>query len=153
MSDKIIAVGCDHGGLMLKQEIIRFLEDQQIEIKDFGVNSPESVDYPDIAKEVAQAISTGEYDRGILVCGAGIGMSIVANKFPGVRAALCHDIYTARMSREHNNSNILVLGGRSTGPDVAICALKTWLETEFSGGRHARRVDKITAIEDERENK
>lgn len=152
MSTKIIAVGCDHGGLTLKQEIVSFLEDQHIEVKDFGVNSPESVDYPDIAKEVAQAISSGEYSRGILVCGAGIGMSIVANKYPGVRAALCHDIYTARMSREHNNSNILVLGGRSTGPGVAIEALKTWLETEFSGGRHAKRVDKITAIEDDREN-
>jgi ribose 5-phosphate isomerase B len=149
MSSKAIAVGSDHGGFQLKKDIIHFLETQGIEVKDYGVYSPESVDYPDIGAEVALAISKGEYNRGILVCGAGIGMSIVANKYPGVRAALCHNIYTARMSREHNNANILVLGERTTGPGVAIEVVKTWLETEFCGGRHARRVDKITAIDRE----
>lgn len=149
MSSKVIAIGSDHGGFQLKKDIILFLESLGIEVKDYGVNSPESVDYPDIGKEVAQAISRNEYERGILVCGAGIGMSIVANKYPGVRAALCHNIYTARMSREHNNANILVLGERTTGPGVAIEVVRTWLETEFGGGRHAKRVEKITAIDRE----
>jgi ribose 5-phosphate isomerase B len=152
MSTKALAIGSDHGGFQLKEEIVRFLESHDIEVKDYGVFSSDSVDYPDIGKEVAQAISQKKYNRGILFCGAGIGMSMVANKYPGVRAALCHDIYTARMSREHNDANILVLGGRSTGPGVAIEVVKTWLETEFSGGRHARRVGKITALEQELAN-
>lgn len=149
MSPNAIAVGSDHGGFQLKKDIVRFLESLGLEVKDYGVNSPESVDYPDIGGAVASAISKGEYHRGILVCGAGIGMSIVANKYPGVRAALCHSIYTARMSREHNNANILVLGERTTGPGVAIEVVKTWLETEFCGGRHTRRVEKIIAIDRE----
>lgn len=149
MNNTPIAVGCDHGGLELKVEIVRFLKNRGIEIKDYGVFSPDSVDYPDIGKEVARAVSKKEYDRGILVCGAGIGMSIVANKYPGVRAALCHDDYTAKMSREHNDANILVMGGRILEVEKAIEAVNIWLDTEFTGGRHKKRIEKITAIEQE----
>ena len=150
MPKHTIAVGCDHAGLELKNQIVKTLKSSGREVKDFGVHSPESVDYPDIGSQVAKAVSTGACGKGILVCGAGIGMSIVANKYPGIRAALCHNAYTARMSRQHNDANILVLGARVIGSDVALETVKTWLNTEFSGqARHANRLNKITSIEQE----
>jgi len=142
-----IALGCDHGGLELKEAIAGVLKTLDVEVVDMGTEDEVSVDYPDYAAKVAEAVSTGKVDRGITVCGTGIGMSIVANKFPGVRAALCHDSYTARMSRLHNDANVLVLGGRVTGVEVAMEMLKQWLATPFEGGRHQRRLDKISALE------
>ena len=142
-----IALGCDHGGWELMEAVAANIKTMGFEIVDMGAESEESVDYPDYAAKVASAVSRGEVDRGVAICGTGIGMSIVANKFPGVRAALCHDAFTARMSRLHNDANILVLGGRVTGREVALEMLRIWLATPFEGGRHQRRLDKITAIE------
>lgn len=143
-----LALGSDHGGYNLKQKIKDLLEDKGIDYKDFGTNSTESVDYPDFAKQVAQAVADNEFELGILVCGTGIGMSITANKVPGVRAALCHDVFSARATRQHNNSNVLTLGERVIGTEVALEIVKTWLETDFEGGRHQRRIDKITQLEE-----
>jgi len=142
-----IVLGCDHGGLQLKDTIAGALKTLGIEVVDVGTANEDSVDYPDFAAKVAEAVSTGKVDRGIAVCGTGIGMSIAANKFPGVRAALCHDSFTARMSRLHNDANILVLGGRVTGVEVALEMLKQWIATPFEGGRHQRRIDKISDLE------
>ena len=142
-----IVLGCDHAGVELKEAVASLLKSLGFEVDDVGTMSEESVDYPDFASGVAEAVSTGKDDRGIAICGTGIGMSIVANKYPGVRAALCHDSFTARMSRLHNDANILVLGGRVTGRDVALEIVKQWLATPFEGGRHERRVGKITDIE------
>lgn len=143
-----IIIGSDHGGLELKESIKQSLsKDMNIDFYDVGTCSSESVDYPTFGSMVAQKVQMGEFERGILLCGTGIGMSIVANKFPKIRAALCHDIYTARMSREHNDSNILIIGGRVTGKDVAIEIVKVWLTSEFQGGRHQRRLEKIADIE------
>jgi ribose 5-phosphate isomerase B len=142
-----LAIGADHGGYILKKEIVEFLAKiKDIEVTDHGTNGPESVDYPDFGKKVAEAVSTGVADRGILICGTGIGMSIVANRFPKVRAALCHDNFTARMSRLHNDANILCLGERVIGRGVAIDLVKTWIETGFEGSRHIRRLEKIEQI-------
>jgi len=141
------AVGADHGGVELKNYIVSVLI-ESYKVKDFGTNSDKSVDYPDIGFNVASFVSNGGAERGILVCGTGIGMSIVANKLHGVRAALCHDEFSARLSREHNNSNVLVLGGRVLGYDLARAILDVWVNTEFSGGRHQRRLDKIDTIEE-----
>ncbi|MGC1455449.1 MAG: ribose 5-phosphate isomerase B [Nitrospirota bacterium] len=139
-----LAIGADHGGLELKQEVVQYLRTlKDIEVSDFGTATKDSVDYPDYGKKVAEAVSNGTVDRGILICGTGIGMSIVANRFPKVRAALCHDHFTARMSREHNDANILVMGERVIGKGVALEIVKTWLETEFAGGRHQLRLNKI----------
>ncbi len=143
-----LAIGCDHGGFELKEEILKFIRNvANIEISDFGPPTKESVDYPDFGKKVSEAVSKGMMDRGILICGTGIGMSIVANRFPKVRAALCHDHFTAQMSREHNDANILVMGERVIGRGVALDIVKTWLDTEFAGGRHQKRLDKIRDIE------
>jgi ribose 5-phosphate isomerase B len=143
-----LAIGCDHGGWELKQEILGFLKPiGNIEVTDVGPSAKDSVDYPDFGGRVAEAVSTGSMDRGILICGTGIGMSIVANRYPGIRAALCHDHFTAQMSREHNDANILVMGERVIGKGVALEIVKTWLETEFAGGRHQNRLNKIQAIE------
>ena len=143
-----IAVGSDHAGYTLKQEIISFLTGQGFEFKDFGVFSAEPADYPDIGVEVAQAVANGEFDRGILVCSTGIGMSITANKVPGVRAALCTDAYSALLSREHNDANVLVLGERVTDADATLEIVHTWLSAAFPGEeRHARRIRKISEIE------
>jgi len=146
-----VAIGSDHGGWELKEHLKKILKEQGVHFEDFGPSTPERCDYPAIGIQVAQAVSQGKMERGILLCGTGIGMSMVANKFPGVRAALCHDIYTARMSREHNNANILVLGGRILGKGLAEEILKTWLYTEFSdtGGRHERRLSQISNLENE----
>lgn len=145
----MIAVGSDHGGVELKRTIVQWLRTQKMEVHDFGTEGPESVDYPDFAREVALRLSRGEAERGILVCTTGVGMSIVANKYPGVRAALVYDVDGARVSREHNDSNILVLSGAKTGPALAEAILDAWLNTRFTGGRHQRRIDKISAIERE----
>ncbi|HLB25494.1 MAG TPA: ribose 5-phosphate isomerase B [Nitrospirota bacterium] len=142
-----VALGCDHGGLELKLVYEGVLKSLGVEVLDMGAMGEESVDYPDYASKVAEAVSTGAADRGVAVCGTGIGMAIVANKYPNVRAALCHDAFTARMSRAHNDANILVLGGRVTGREVAVEILKLWLATPFEGGRHQRRLDKIAEIE------
>lgn len=143
----MIAIGCDHGGFELKKRILGFLESEGYEVKDFGTFSTESTDYPDIAGEIADAVAKGIYEKGILICGAGIGMSIAANKVPGIRAACCADIYSARLSREHNNANILTLGGRIVGPELGVEITRAWLQAEFQGGRHQARVDKIAEIE------
>lgn len=142
-----IAIASDHAGRELKGEIVAFLKESGIDVTDYGVDNPESVDYPDYGIKVARAVSKGIMDRGILSCGTGIGMSIVANKFPDVRAALCSDMYTARMSRLHNDANILVLGGRTLEKDIALLMVEVWLKTGFEGGRHQRRLDKIRDLE------
>jgi ribose 5-phosphate isomerase B len=143
-----IALGADHGGYALKEEIKKFLLSKGFPIKDFGTFSEESVDYPDFALPVAQAVSNGLFSLGILVCTTGIGVSIVANKVKGVRAALCHDTLSAQLSREHNHANILCLGGKIIGVKLALKIVETWIETDFSSEeRHLRRVRKIEEIE------
>jgi len=146
--DMKLAIGADHGGYILKKEVVDFLSKiGNIEVIDYGASGPESVDYPDYGRKVSEAVSNGTADRGILICGTGIGMSIVANRFPQVRAALCHDNFTARMSRLHNDANVLVMGERVIGRGVALDIVKAWLETEFEGSRHQLRLDKIRDIE------
>lgn len=144
----LIAVGSDHGGYHLKEDIKRYLEERNISCRDFGTYSTDSVDYPDIARSVAQAVVAGECARGIIICGTGIGVSISANKIKGIRAALCHDTFSAQMAREHNDANILTMGERVVGPGLALAIVEKWLATDFAGGRHARRVDKIMKLED-----
>ncbi|RJO63276.1 MAG: ribose 5-phosphate isomerase B [Myxococcales bacterium] len=139
----MIAVASDHGGFALKEQVKRWLADFKRECLDLGCKDESSVDYPDYAAEMARAIQDGRAERGILICGTGIGMSIAANKFDGIRAALAHDAYTAKMSRLHNDANVLVLGGRVLGPGVAEEIVRVWLETPFEGGRHQKRLDKI----------
>jgi ribose 5-phosphate isomerase B len=148
MVRKRIAVASDHAGVELKEEIKRFLVELGYTVDDFGADGPESVDYPDYAKAVAEKVSSGEYERGILFCGSGVGMSIVANKFPRVRAVQVNDIYTAIMSRKHNDTNVLALAGRITGKDFAKEIVRAWLETPFEGGRHKKRLKKIEEIEE-----
>lgn len=139
-----IAIGSDHGGYELKKRIINYLEESRYNYKDFGCrSSSESVDYPDIAFPVAEAVASGEYDRGILICGTGIGVSICANRVKGVRCALCGDVVSAELTRKHNDSNVLAMGGRIIGSEVAKAIVRKWLSTEFEGGRHERRLSKI----------
>lgn len=145
--DLRVAIGSDHAGFSLKEDIKRHLATMGVDFEDFGCYSPESVDYPDIAKVVSRGIANGEYERGILICGTGIGMSIVANKIPGIRAALCHDEFSARAARQHNDANILVFGARVIGPGLAADIVEIFLKTDFQGGRHARRVSKIIELE------
>ena len=143
-----VAIGSDHAGVDLKGEVLAAIKQAGIEVEDFGTHDAKSVDYPDVAKPVAEAVSRGEFDRGILICGTGIGMSIAANKVKGIRAALCHDTFSASQTREHNDSNILCMGARVVGAGVALDVVKVWLGTDFSREeRHARRVQKIGAIE------
>lgn len=142
-----IAIGSDHGGFKLKEQICRDLTNDGYEYKDFGTFSVDSVDYPDLALLVAESIVSGEFDRGILICGTGIGIGIAANKVRGIRAALCHDTFSARAAREHNDANILTMGERVIGPGLAWDIVKTWLQSEFTGGRHQIRVEKIGQIE------
>ena len=140
----MIGLGCDHGGYELKQEIIKYLEEKGIPYKDFGCDSTKSVDYPIYARKVGRAIQNGECDKGILICGTGIGISIAANKMKGIRAALCTDCFSAEATRLHNNANILALGGRVVGPGLAVKIVDTFLNTEFSHEeRHQRRIDLI----------
>jgi len=145
-----IGLACDHGGFELKEELKAFLKSLGAEPVDLGTFNEDSVDYPDFGIRVADKISRGELGKGILICGTGIGMSIVANKFRGVRAALVNDLYSARYCREHTDANILVIGGRIVGKDLAKEIVRTWFETPFSGGRHKRRLEKIEALEREK---
>ncbi|WP_432817866.1 ribose 5-phosphate isomerase B [Trichloromonas sp.] len=145
----MMVIASDHGGLELKDAIKRCLVSRGLSVRDFGTDNGDSVDYPDFGEKVARAVSGGEAERGILICGTGIGMSIVANKFPGVRAALVNDPFTARMAKEHNNANVLVMGGRVITPEVACRLVEIWLDSQFEGDRHQRRLDKISRIEDE----
>ena len=147
-----IAIGADHAGWELKEEIKTLLTALGHEPADYGAFNEESVDYPDFGIPVAEAVSTGRAERGIAICGTGIGMSIVANKFRGVRAALCHDLFTARMSREHNDANILIIGGRTTEVGLAKAMVEEWLNTQFQGGRHQRRLEKIKKLEEKNYN-
>ena len=144
-----IAIASDHAGRELKEDLKELLLELGREFFDMGTEDDKSVDYPDYGIPLARKVSQGEFETGILVCGTGVGMSILANKFNGVRAALVNEVFTARMAKEHNNANILVIGGRVTGKGLAREILKTWLTTEFAGGRHQRRLDKITDIEKE----
>jgi len=136
-----IIIGCDHSAYELKDKIVDFLEKKGIAVKDIGTLSQDSVNYPDYANQVASAVEKKECDRGILLCGTGLGMSMAANRHKGIRAALCNDIFSAKMSRLHNNSNVLVLGGRVVGDILALEIVQTWLETQFEGGRHQMRLD------------
>jgi len=147
-----IAIGSDHAGVELKKELLSLFNKLQIQFVDFGTDSPESVDYPDFGEKVSEAVSSGKMERGLLICGTGIGMSIVANKFLGVRASLCNDLFTAKMSRMHNDANILVIGGRIVGKDLAKEIVRTWVSTPFEGDRHQRRLDKISRIEERIKN-
>ncbi len=140
----MIGIGCDHGGFELKGEIIKYLEEHNIEYKDFGTYSDESTDYPIYGKKVANAVVSGECEKGILICGTGIGISITANKIKGIRAALCHDVFSAKATRLHNNANILAMGGRVVGPGLALEIVDAFLNTEFSNEeRHIRRINMI----------
>jgi len=142
-----IIIGCDHAAVALKDTIKAYLvETAGIEVRDVGTFTADSVDYPDFAIQVAKAVSEGTNRRGILICGTGIGMSMAANRFPHVRAALCNDLFAAKLSRQHNDANVLVLGGRVIGDVLAIEILKTWLETPFDGGRHQSRLDKFNQV-------
>ncbi len=142
-----IALASDHGGFELKEKIKKHLETLGHTVDDFGTNSAESMDYPDVAAPAARSVADGKNDRGIILCGSGQGMTMVSNKIKGIRAALCHDLYSARMSRLHNDANVLTMGGRIVGIDVALEIVDIWLNTEFEGGRHQRRVDKINALD------
>ena len=145
----MIAIGADHGGFELKESVKKFLDEKGIEYKDFGTHSAESVDYALIAKEVATAVAKGDYDKGILICGTGIGISMAANKVKGIRAACCSDYFSAKFTRLHNDANILCFGGRVVGAGLANELVDVFLNTEFEGGRHQRRIDQITDIENE----
>jgi len=145
----MIAVGSDHGGLELKDAIQAALAARGLDVDDYGTDNGDSVDYPDFAEKVAAAVSRGDVELGILVCGTGIGMSIVANKFPGVRAALATDEFMAQMAKEHNNANVLVLGGRVLAKDLAVKMVNVWLDSTYEAGRHQRRLDKISRLEED----
>ena len=142
-----VAIASDHGGINIREEIKSLLTELGIEFEDFGCECETSVDYPDYALPVAEKVASGEFDRGILICGTGIGMSIAANKVKGIRCALVHDMFSAKATREHNDSNVLAMGERVIGPGLAREIAKIWLTTEFEGGRHTNRVNKIHNIE------
>ncbi|WP_096185881.1 ribose 5-phosphate isomerase B [Evansella halocellulosilytica] len=142
-----VAIGSDHGGYNLKEEIKSLLNDMNIDYVDIGCDCSDSVDYPDYGIPVAEKVAAGEVDRGIVICGTGIGMSIAANKVKGVRCALVHDLFTAKVTREHNDTNVLAMGERVIGPGLATEIARVWLSTEFEGGRHETRVNKITQYE------
>ena len=143
-----IAIGSDHGGYNLKEQIKKYLNEKGVEFKDFGTYTIDSCDYPDYAFKVGQVVATGQFEKGILICGTGIGISIAANKVKGVRAALCTETFSARMSREHNDANILCMGERVVGIGLAVEIVDTWLKAEFAGGRHTIRIDKILEHEE-----
>lgn len=144
-----VAIASDHGGNQLREEIKNLLDELEISYEDFGCNCTTSVDYPDYALPVAKKVASGEFDRGILICGTGVGMSISANKVKGIRCALVHDVFTARVTREHNDSNVLAMGERVIGPGLAREIAKAWLTSDFEGGRHANRIGKITEYEEQ----
>lgn len=143
----MLALGCDHGGYQLKEFLKKHLEKKGIEVKDFGTYSEDSVDYPVYAEKVAKAVQSGEAEGGILCCGTGIGISIAANKFDGIRCALVRDSFSARLTKEHNNANIIALGGRVTGTELAADIVDSWMNAEFQGGRHQGRIDIISSFE------
>lgn len=150
MANKVarrIALGADHAGYQVKERIKEFLQKLGHEVIDFGTHSADAVDYPDYAQQVAQSVASAEVERGVLVCGTGIGTAMVANKFPGIRAANCNDTYSARMAKEHTDANILTVGARVVDADHAIAIVKEWLNARFEGGRHQRRLDKLADIE------
>lgn len=142
-----IAISSDHGGNRLRQEILQLLEERGFQYEDFGPKNDDSVDYPDYAAPVSEGVASGEFDRGILICGTGIGMSIAANKVKGIRCALVHDTFSAKATREHNDTNVLAMGERVIGAGLAREIVATWLDTAFEGGRHTRRVEKLTELE------
>ena len=146
-TETAIVIGCDHAAYELKEKLKAYLLGDGLTVEDVGPHGAESVDYPDYGKKVAGMVSSGQYARGILLCGTGLGMSMVANRFPGVRAALCHDLFGAVMSRKHNDANILVIGGRVTGETLAEEIVRVWLETPFEGGRHQNRLDQFDRID------
>lgn len=141
MSEKRIIIGCDHGGLNLKNKVVEHLKEIGYEVEDVGTYTTESVDYPIYAKKVAHAVADGKYEKGIIICGTGIGVSIVANKVKGIRASLCGDTFSAKATRQHNNSNILCMGERVIGAGLALDIVDIWLTTEYEGGRHQKRID------------
>ena len=145
----MIAIGSDHGGFALKQEIMKHLEERKLEYIDFGTYSSDSCDYPQYGAAVGRAVASGSCERGILICGTGIGISISANKIHGVRAALCGDCFSAEMTRRHNDANIVAFGARVVGPGLALKIVDTFLDTEFEGGRHERRVQQMMALEED----
>ena len=149
----MIAIGSDHGGFALKQEIMKHLEERKLEYIDFGTYSSDSCDYPQYGAAVGRAVASGSCERGILICGTGIGISISANKIHGVRAALCGDCFSAEMTRRHNDANIVALGARVVGSGLALKIVDTFLDTEFEGGRHARRIEQMMALESSPENR
>ncbi|KKK37959.1 ribose 5-phosphate isomerase [Mesobacillus campisalis] len=142
-----VAIASDHGGINIREEIKQQMDEMGIEYEDFGCDCETSVDYPDYALPVAEKVARGEFDRGILICGTGIGMSIAANKVKGIRCALVHDVYSAKLTRQHNDSNMIAMGERVIGPGLAREIAKSWLGEEFEGGRHANRIGKITSYE------
>ena len=144
----IIAVASDHGGFDLKKDVIGLLMDLRYKVNDMGPENSNSVDYPDYGISLARAVADKKVSRGIVICGTGIGMSIVVNRFPGIRGTLCSDVYTAKLCREHNDSNILIMGGRVVGHGLAREIVKVWLSTPFEGGRHQKRLDKITHFDE-----
>lgn len=144
-----IAMACDHGGLRLKNVLKEYLLDNGYEVEDFGTNSEDSCDYPDYAGKAAKAVASGACDKGVVVCGTGIGVSITANKVNGIRCALCHDVFSAKATRAHNDSNMIAMGQRVIGEGLALEILKAWLSTEFEGGRHVQRIEKMMAYEGE----
>ena len=146
----VVALGADHAGFSLKQDLKSWLVAQGHTVLDVGTHSADSVDYPDFALAVSRAVAGGEAARGLLVCGTGIGMAITANKVPGIRAAVCGDAETARLSRQHNDLNVLALAGRATSPAVAVGIVRVWLETSFEGGRHERRLAKVSDLDSTR---
>lgn len=143
-----IIIGADHGGYELKNSITEWLKNNNHQVNDIGVFTSDSVDYPDISKVVGECVSSNEYERGILVCGSGVGVNIAVNKIKGIRAVHCHDTVIARLSREHNNTNVITMGGRFIAKELAFEILQIWLNTEFSGGRHQSRVNKISQLEE-----
>lgn len=144
-----IAMACDHGGLRLKNVLKEYLLDNGYEVEDFGTNSEDSCDYPDYAGKAAKAVASGACDKGVVICGTGIGVSITANKVNGIRCALCHDVFSAKATRAHNDSNMIAMGQRVIGEGLALEILKAWLSTEFEGGRHVQRIEKMMAYEGE----
>lgn len=144
-----IAIACDHGGFRLKNVLIENMKAQGVEVVDFGTYSEESCDYPDYASKAAKAVANGECDRGVVVCGTGIGVSITANKVKGIRCALCHDVFSAKATRAHNDANMIAMGQRVIGEGLAVEILNAWLHTEFEGGRHIKRIEKMMALEKE----
>ena len=143
----MIAIANDHGGFPLKAELLKHLDEKGIAYRDFGCFGTQSCDYPDFAQAAAEAIASGECERGIFFCGTGIGISIAANKVPGIRAALCHDVFSAKATRRHNDANVLCFGARVIGPGLMLEIVDAFLGAEFEGGRHQKRLDKISAIE------